>query len=394
MTAPRGESGRPLLLFLSDIPWDSLYQRPQHLALRLARRRPVLWLEPATLGHRVRWKPEEAAPGVFVLSVPMLPHHARSRLLRRTAWAAGSIPLLRTLLEGVRRASLRRSLGRFPFAASVEGILVENFQLYHLTRLFPQAPAIFDYIDDAFGFAPFPPYVHRLWEQAAGGCGAVSVTSEELASRVAQVRRRGIHIIPNGVEYERFAHPEPAPRPGDLPPGEHPIAGYVGSVSPWFDFHLLAQASERFPLARFVVIGPVHPEAASGARKSTLGGNVFFLGRKPYRDIPGYLRHFRAGIIPFRRTRLTEAVNPVKLYEYAAAGLPAVSTLFSDGLLRFQDILRVARDGEAFLESLGEILREGCPPDEARRLRAFAEANDWEARTLEVEKLLAGGPER
>jgi len=53
--------------------------------------------------------------------------------------------------------------------------------------------------------------------------------------------------------------------------------------------------------------------------------NVHVLGGRPYEELPAYCRGFDVGLIPFRMNRLTRAVNPIKLREYLAAGLPVVS---------------------------------------------------------------------
>src|SRR5260370_28686592 len=54
--------------------------------------------------------------------------------------------------------------------------------------------------------------------------------------------------------------------------------------------------------------------------------NVTFHGEKPYRELPALRARFDVEIIPFRLTSLTHAVDPVKLYEAAAAGRPVVAT--------------------------------------------------------------------
>ena len=54
--------------------------------------------------------------------------------------------------------------------------------------------------------------------------------------------------------------------------------------------------------------------------------NVHWLGERDYTTLPAYLRCFDAGLIPFRHVPLTHNANPIKLYEYLAAGVPVVST--------------------------------------------------------------------
>jgi glycosyltransferase involved in cell wall biosynthesis len=75
------------------------------------------------------------------------------------------------------------------------------------------------------------------------------------------------------------------------------------------------------------------------------------------------------------RTPLTEAVNPVKLYEYAAAGVPCVTTRFSDEAGQWTEAARVADSVEQFVTEVKHWL--ASPPDRAG-LRAFAARHDWD----------------
>jgi glycosyltransferase involved in cell wall biosynthesis len=50
------------------------------------------------------------------------------------------------------------------------------------------------------------------------------------------------------------------------------------------------------------------------------------LGRRDYRDLPAYCARFDAALLPFRINPMTRSINPIKLREYLAAGLPVVST--------------------------------------------------------------------
>ena len=52
---------------------------------------------------------------------------------------------------------------------------------------------------------------------------------------------------------------------------------------------------------------------------------MILLGEKPYAELPGMLAQWHACIIPFKRTPLTEATNPVKIYEMLSAGMPVVA---------------------------------------------------------------------
>jgi glycosyltransferase involved in cell wall biosynthesis len=377
------------ILFLSDISWHALYQRPQHLAAGLARYTPVLWVEPATLGHPVAWTPEKISENLHRISVPLFPHNARNKILRTLAGPVSSLPPARTAVEALQQRILRRALHSLGMPDTGCGVVIENFQLIHLARSIRPAGILFDYIDDAFGFADMPAYVRELWNETVTTSTTVTVTAARLQQQIAALRPGPVHVVHNGVEYERFAG-DASPRPDDLPADGKPIIGYVGSVYPWFDFNLVAATAANLPEAHIVIIGPGHPDVAPGIETLRRLPNVHILGARPYTRIPAYVRHFNAGIIPFRRTRLTESVNPVKLYEYSAAGVPTVTTLFADDLREFGNIIQVSASAEEFVEMLTRALDYSRNPGFTAALRSFARSNDWTARIDALRMLLSG----
>jgi glycosyltransferase involved in cell wall biosynthesis len=202
------------------------------------------------------------------------------------------------------------------------------------------------------------------------------VTSETLASLARAGGARAPFVIGNGVEAARFdpASAAPAVLPGDP---TAPAFGYVGSLHSWFDLELVERLAAAMPEARVVLVGPAPPATAAALERMTVSRrNLFWLGARPYADVPGLVRAFRVGLIPFKRTPLTEAVNPVKLYEYAAAGVPTVTTRFSDEVTSWSEAALVADDADAFVAACRRAAAEA--PDVAR-LRAFALRHDWGA---------------
>ena len=61
------------------------------------------------------------------------------------------------------------------------------------------------------------------------------------------------------------------------------------------------------------------------SRASRAGRTCIGSARCPTTKLPGYVAGFDVCTIPFQRTPLTEATNPVKLYEYLATGKPIVA---------------------------------------------------------------------
>ena len=92
--------------------------------------------------------------------------------------------------------------------------------------------------------------------------------------------------------------------------------------------------------------------------------NLHFLGRKPYADLPAYCRHFDVGLIPFKVNDLTRSVNPIKLREYLAAGLPVVSTPMPE-VRQYNHLIRISDSVDSFIKAIEESLAD----DSQARLR-------------------------
>ncbi len=376
------------LLFLSDIPWHSLYQRPQHIASRLARTEPVLWIEPATLSSKVFFKPQKVQERLHILSLPLFPHNARQKVVRVLTHLLSRIPFLRWCVLRWQLVLIKRAIAELQADPTELSCLIENFQFITLAERLNPRRMVFDYIDDAFGFVEFPSYVREEWKRAIHRADAITATTEELAQLIRNERAIDVHIVCNGVDYEFFSTPLQVPRPADLPQTGLPIVGYVGSIAAWFDLDLLEECVKKFPSVNFVIIGREHPIVAERLDVLKKYENFCFLGYKPYTDLPPYVQHFDAGIIPFKKNKLTAAVNPVKLYEYCAAGIPTISTDFAKGMEQFKDIIFLASSPEQFVQHLETALKKSHDDRFRAVLRDFGRKNSWDSRGQQIRSIL------
>jgi len=198
-------------------------------------------------------------------------------------------------------------------------------------------------------------------------------------------RHPQVYLVPNGVDYVHFS-PTPHHRPIDLPSGK-PIIGYSGAIAPWVDWELLKVAIQKNPEFNFIFIGACFQLRKFPLQKSR---NVFYLGLKPYQELPAYLHHFDLGLIPFLQTEMTKGCNPIKLYEYYAAGIQVLGTPLPE-LLTIPKI-NLESNPQLFSLRLRHLL-EGKDSNKAERM-AYALANDWCERSGRVLQIILSGPNR
>jgi GT2 family glycosyltransferase len=111
--------------------------------------------------------------------------------------------------------------------------------------------------------------------------------------------------------------------------------------------------------------------------------NVKLLGQQPYETMPQYLYNFDVCVIPFKINPITEATDPVKLYEYLSGGKPVVSAPLPE-LAPYHDHLYIAGNAIDFAEKIDRAISEDNP-DLAERRKRVAQGHTWESRYKQIE---------
>jgi glycosyltransferase involved in cell wall biosynthesis len=143
---------------------------------------------------------------------------------------------------------------------------------------------------------------------------------------------------------------------------------------------IIAHCATLRPDWNFVLIG-----ATFGADLQPVAGleNVYLLGEKPYKDLPGYLAYFDVCTIPFKLIPLTMATNPVKFYEYLSAGKPVVSIDLPE-LHAYREDCYLAHDADAFSALLEQAYNERDDEIKIERRLKLASENSWDARVNSI----------
>lgn len=233
------------------------------------------------------------------------------------------------------------------------------------------------------GFAKATPAALELERELARSVDLVVYAARSLEDYVKRLTPKSMAYLPNAVNYAHFAQQclSPPPEYRSIP---GPIALYVGAMDVWFDYRLLDEAAARLPHVSFVLIGP----DALARQRLRLRSNVHVLGRRDYRELPGYLQHATVGLIPFNvaeHAELVRSIHPLKLYEYFACGLPVVAVEWEE-LTRLRSPARLCRGTEDFIAAIEQSVSH--PPEQAA-LRRYAAAHDWGERVNAILSQLA-----
>ncbi len=168
-----------------------------------------------------------------------------------------------------------------------------------------------------------------------------------------------VHYAPNGVDFERFNRVEGnvLTVADDLKDIPSPRIGYIGNLSGRVDFDLIDKIAERNPGLYVVLIGPADGDAKDEIKKARHRSNVHYLGPRSYESVPRYLKGFDVCMLPYKINYWTDCANPLKFWEYLAAGKPIVSTRASE-LEQFKEIIWLANDHDMFCAAIRDALKD------------------------------------
>lgn len=263
-------------------------------------------------------------------------------------------PVVSTINQELLIAQIRRAVKQVDPAQKAP-VQVWSFapDVPYLAGRFGEECFVYYCVDEYSRFEGFDADRMRALEtKTLGKADVVFATAEELCRNRKRLRPDIVHV-PHGVDFQHFAQAwrNPPPRPTALAAIPRPILGFFGLLHHWIDISLIAETARRRPHYAFVLIGDSRVDL--GALQAC--HNVYVLGRKEYGELPAYCAAFDAAIMPFRMNELTRNVNPIKMYEYLAAGLPIVSTPIPEAK-RFSGSILFGETPERFAKACDEVL--------------------------------------
>jgi glycosyltransferase involved in cell wall biosynthesis len=203
-----------------------------------------------------------------------------------------------------------------------------------------------------------------------------------------RINNKNCFYLPNAADFEHFhSAVQVKQRPKEIESLSRPIIGFIGAIFDWIDIDLICKLAKLHPNYSILLVGPVN----YGLKKLRKHSNIVMVGAKQYKILPQYLSCMDVCLLPFKINKLTMASNPIKLYEYLAAGKPVVSTALPEVCGNASDIVYIGENNEDFIKKVEEAVSENKKPENEdailKRIN-FAKNNSWEKRIETFEKLI------
>nr|MCH9654413.1 glycosyltransferase [Planctomycetota bacterium] len=350
------------------IDWDFRFQRPQHLATQLAQN-----------GHRVFYFSTVFADGDPDVTL-LKQIDERIFLCQFNLSYSQHCSIYEQAATKTQEAMLIEALDNFIKDSEIKELvsIVDHPFWSPVTLALSGSMVIYDCMDDHSGFNNTASEILQVEAELLKNADLVITTSAALSDKVEETRKNT--LIRNAADSNWFSQP-----PENVAyQSDKPVIGYFGAISEWFDIELVIKAAQAYPEYDFVLIGSTY--LCDTAKAKTVP-NIHFIGEVPYADLKGYLYAFDVCLIPFKLTDLIYYTNPVKLYEYLAAGKPVVATAMPE-LLLVKEHVFVAQDTASFISKIQQALESKDDVSGIKSRQEFALKNQWSNRVEKLEKTI------
>src|SRR5215213_517491 len=363
---PPGETD---LVCFSHLRWDFVYQRPQHLLSRCARKRRVFFVEePIFSNCSTRLDVREAEPGVHVV-VPHLPEGLRS-----------DIAINAVMKEMTRQLFLTHGINEYVFWYYTPMAL-------SFTDHFTPVAAVYDCMDELSAFKGAHSNLPALEKQLFRQVDLVFTGGQSLYE-AKRGQHKAVYAFPSSIDATHFGKARTAVKdPEDQAHIPHPRLGFFGVIDERFDIELLDQAAAKRPDWNFVIIGPIVKIDPDTLPKHA---NIHYLGGKKYSELPDYLAGWDIALLLFARNESTRFISPTKTPEYLAAGKPVISTSIRDVVRPYGDLnlVEITDTADGFIQAAEKLLARPDHAEWLSKVDAFLENISWDKTWAQMSDLI------
>lgn len=368
-----------IIAFTKD--WNDVPTCTTHILREMGRTMPVLWVN--SIGMR---RPQLSQSRDFRRILRKL-----AGAFRKAEWKENNLWVLSPLTLPKADSAFMKWLNRVSLKWAVKRALRPMGK--GSIELWAFIPNAVDYLD-AFGESKVVYYGVDDWSKYPGidhewvltcerklleRADVVFVSSRYLEERARTIAGARVNYMPHGVWFDKFsaAAVGQCEIPADILCLPSPRIGFYGNIHDWIDFKLLDELAVARPHWSFIMIGPVYCDVAGLAARK----NICFLGRREAGQLPSYCRGFDVALIPYSLSDpRMESVNPVKLREMLAAGVPVVTTGIPE-VRGISHYVKTARTTEEFLKALDESLAARY---DRKAISDERRVDDWPLRVQQI----------
>ncbi|MXP56776.1 glycosyltransferase [Pantoea sp. Mhis] len=349
-----------VLVVFSHLRWNFVFQRPQHIMLRLAQYYRIFFIEEPLFqtGKSPYLREYKPAPNITVFQ----PYTD----IELPGFQVDQIKVLYPLITNL-FSNEQKILAWFytPMA-------------FPLVNCFSSSIVIYDCMDELSEFKLAPSAeLQRRESELLNSADLVFTGGHSLYECKKNLHPR-VYCFPSSVDAAHFE--QALDRNNTHPLQEHlpkPRLGYYGVIDERIDIELIKLLAISHPEWQILMVGPIVKIDPNDLPQYS---NLHWLGIQPYEALPHFLAGWDICLIPFVLNNSTKFVSPTKVLEYMAAQLPIVSTAIKDIELSYSNIINIAYSYDNFIEACENILTLTIKDlnNLAIKMKSIVSATSWD----------------
>lgn len=365
------------LIVFSHLRWEFVTQRPQHVIARFAKDRKVLFVE-EPIGYDPRCEGTAHIIRVNQNITVLQPCITGENLIDELE------PIVK---EHMQRLNIKRPNLWFYSAA-----------FHEMTERIPHQAVIYDCMDELSAFKGASRALIDQERTLIQKADVVFTGGKSLYEAKRKISDQ-VYCYPSSVDQAHFEKALNAETivPEGIKHISGPIVGYYGVIDERIDLDLLEQVAAAKPDISFVMIGPVVKIEEADLPNHD---NIYYLGGKPYQELPAYLKAIDIAMMPFALNESTQFISPTKTLEYIAALKPIISTPIYDVKRDYNKVLSIVENAEDFIAAIEKYIAES-EEEQKNRYRQYEEilqAVSWDKTVAgmqhNIEAAMTGVPQR
>lgn len=196
---------------------------------------------------------------------------------------------------------------------------------------------------------------------------------------------KNVYYLPHGVDFSFFKNASINRSKKSFVPDEYTkVIGYYGTLTSSNDIELLEYCASELSHFYFIFAGQI---TAGDYSKLKNMKNVKFLGKLNYAEIPALCASFDLCLLPWKMSNWIKHCNPLKLFEYMAAGKPIVSVPIYEVVNNYSEIVSIGKDKEEFKNAILWELKNDNNIRSQKRI-SIAEKNDWSSYVKKLSEII------
>lgn len=355
-------------VILSHLRWDSVTQRPHHIAMHLAQDRSILFIEEPIFPHKDEYRPYHLyrpSPNITVVQ-----------------------PFSTQATDDYDYAALiNKFIDTTAFSTAPIMWLYSPMFVDCLHYVDPSL-VVYDNMDKLSSFK-FAPATLAIKEQMLLTLADVVFTGGKSLYEDMNNKHTNAYCFPSSVDIEHFSKavdPETI-FPHDILEIPQPRVGYFGVIDERMDLKMVKETAQRLPQVSFLYIGPVVKISETDLPRLK---NIHYLGPRDYQILPNYLKGIDVTFMPFAQNEATRYISPTKTLEFMAAEKGIVATPIRDVVRDYSHVISIVDSSKKAADALLDLLNENATEKTTRiaRQKEILSKTSWKKTVKKMKEIM------